>query len=159
MLLPPFRGADLKAFDKADADVTGDVFAPSGFMKVDADYAPKPYEEWKASDWPKTYQSVKYANVWAAGIAFAPPDQMSRPRTSPNGTVIALSMPLFVRASLCPLPPRGDRHGGSRCRPRGTSQCAQRVGKSAHESAAPDPGARSSFVPGGPPARILPCVS
>ncbi len=70
-----------------------EVFAPSGFMKVDADYSPKPYEEWKASDWPKTYQSVKYDNVWAAGIAFAPPHQMSRPRTSPNGTVIAPAPP------------------------------------------------------------------
>ncbi|MDQ5975251.1 MAG: sulfide:quinone oxidoreductase [Actinomycetota bacterium] len=93
MLLPPFRGADLTAFDAADADITSEVFAPSGFMKVDADYSPKPYEEWKASDWPKTYQSVKYDNVWAAGIAFAPPHQMSRPRTSPNGTVIAPAPP------------------------------------------------------------------
>ncbi|MEI6362726.1 MAG: FAD/NAD(P)-binding oxidoreductase [Actinomycetes bacterium] len=93
MLLPPFRGVDLQAFDADGADITGEVFAPSGFMKVDADYTPKPYEEWKASDWPKTYQSVKYDNVWAAGIAFAPPHQMSRPRTSPNGTVIAPAPP------------------------------------------------------------------
>lgn len=93
MLLPPFRGADMKAFDKSGADVTDQVFAASGFMKVDADYTPKPYEEWKASDWPKTYQSAKYDNVWAAGIAFAPPHQMSRPRTSPNGTVIAPAPP------------------------------------------------------------------
>lgn len=93
MLLPPFRGADLKAFDHDGADVTADVFAPSGFMKVDADYAPKPYEEWQASDWPRTYQSVTYDNVWAAGIAFAPPHQMSRPRTTPNGTVIAPAPP------------------------------------------------------------------
>ena len=93
MLLPPFRGADMKAFDKSGGDVTDQVFAASGFMKVDADYTPKPYEEWKASDWPKTYQSTKYDNVWAAGIAFAPPHQMSRPRTSPNGTVIAPAPP------------------------------------------------------------------
>jgi sulfide:quinone oxidoreductase len=93
MLLPPFRGADLTAFDATGEDVTAEVFAPSGFMKVDADYTPKPYEEWKASDWPKTYQSVKYDNVWAAGIAFAPPHQMSRPRTSPNGTAIAPAPP------------------------------------------------------------------
>jgi len=93
MLLPPFRGVDMKAFDANDNDITAEVFAPSGFMKVDADYTAKPYEEWKASDWPKTYQSVKYDNVWAAGIAFAPPHQMSRPRTSPNGTVIAPAPP------------------------------------------------------------------
>ena len=93
MLLPPFRGADMKAFDKSGSDITDQVFAPSGFMKVDADYTAKPYEEWKASDWPKTYQSVKYNNVWAAGIAFAPPHQMSRPQKSPNGTVIAPAPP------------------------------------------------------------------
>ncbi len=93
MLLPPFRGADLKAFDRDGLDITPQVFAPSGFMKVDADYEAKPYEEWKASDWPRTYQSVAYGNVWAAGIAFAPPHQMSRPRTSPNGTVIAPAPP------------------------------------------------------------------
>ena len=65
MLLPPFRGADLKAFDREGNEITDQVFAPSGFMKVDADYSPKPYEQWKPSDWPKTYQSVKYDNVGA----------------------------------------------------------------------------------------------
>ena len=93
MLLPPFRGADLQAFDRQGNDITSEIFAPSGFMKVDGDYSPKPYEEWMASDWPSTYQSVQYDNVWAAGIAFAPPHQMSRPRTSPNGTVIAPAPP------------------------------------------------------------------
>ena len=93
MLLPPFRGVDLTAYDAAGEDITDQVFAPSGFMKVDADYSPKPYEQWEASDWPKTYQSVKYDNVWAAGIAFAPPHQMSRPQQSPNGTMIAPAPP------------------------------------------------------------------
>ena len=93
MLLPPFRGVDMQAFDREGTDITAEVYAPSGFMKVDADYTTKPYEEWKASDWPKTYQSVRYDNVWAAGIAFAPPHQMSKPRTSPNGTVIAPAPP------------------------------------------------------------------
>ncbi|HPE13010.1 MAG: NAD(P)/FAD-dependent oxidoreductase [Actinobacteria bacterium] len=93
MLLPPFRGADLKAFDREGNEITDQVFAPSGFMKVDADYSPKPYEQWKPSDWPKTYQSVKYDNVWAAGIAFAPPHQMSKPHKTPNGTAIAPAPP------------------------------------------------------------------
>ena len=93
MLLPPFKGVEMPAFDYEGNDISAEVFAPSGFMKVDADYTPKPYEEWRASDWPSTYQSVKYGNVWAAGIAFAPPHQMSRPRTSPNGTVIAPAPP------------------------------------------------------------------
>jgi sulfide:quinone oxidoreductase len=93
MLLPPFRGVDLQAVDANGNDVTDQVFAPSGFMKVDADYTPKPYEQWQASDWPSTYQSVVYDNVWAAGIAFAPPHQMSRPHTTPNGTAIAPAPP------------------------------------------------------------------
>lgn len=93
MLLPPFGGVGLAAYDPSGADITADLFAPSGFMKVDADYTAKPYEEWRAEDWPKTYQAVGYDNIWAVGIAFAPPHQISRPRTSPNGTVIAPSPP------------------------------------------------------------------
>lgn len=93
MLLPPFRGADMKAFDREGNDISDQVFAPSGFMKVDADYTPKPYAEFKASDWPRTYQSAKYDNVWAAGIAFAPPHPMSEPRTTPNGTAITPAPP------------------------------------------------------------------
>jgi sulfide:quinone oxidoreductase len=93
MLLPPFSGVALRAYDAQGDDISDQVFAPSGFMKVDADYTPKPYEDWKASDWPRTYQSVKYDNVWAAGIAFAPPHQMSKPRKTPNGTLIAPAPP------------------------------------------------------------------
>lgn len=93
MLLPPFRGADMKAYDKAGEDITDKVFAPSGFMKVDADYTAKPFEDWRAEDWPSTYRSPLYDNVWAVGIAFAPPHQISRPRTTPNGTVIAPAPP------------------------------------------------------------------
>lgn len=93
MLLPPFRGADLKAYDRVEADITDQIFAPSGFMKVDADYNVKPMEEWSAEDWPKTYQSVAYANVFSVGIAFAPPHPMSVPRKSPNGTVITPAPP------------------------------------------------------------------
>ncbi len=93
MLLPPFRGADMKAYDAAGADITDRLFAPSGFMKVDADYTPKPYEDWRAEDWPSTYQVPGYPTVFAVGIAFAPPHQISRPRSSPNGTVIAPAPP------------------------------------------------------------------
>jgi len=93
MLLPPFRGADMKAFDAQGADISSELFAPSGFMKVDADYAPKPYAEWRAEDWPSTYRTPSYPNVFAVGIAFAPPHQISEPHTSPNGTLIAPSPP------------------------------------------------------------------
>ena len=93
MLLPPFRGADLVAYDREGNDITSTMFAPSGFLKVDADYTAKPYEQWSAEDWPHTYESVAYPNIFAPGIAFAPPHQISRPRTSPNGTVIAPAPP------------------------------------------------------------------
>ena len=93
MLLPPFRGADMKAFDAAGVDITADVFAPSGFMKVDASYEAKPYEEWSAADWPRTYESAALPNVFGVGIAFAPPHQISRPRTSANGTPITPAPP------------------------------------------------------------------
>ena len=93
MLIPPFGGAGLKAYDRAGADITEKLFAPSGFMKVDADYTPKPYEEWKAADWPSTYEVPGYPNVFAAGIAFAPPHQISKPRKTANGTVVAPAPP------------------------------------------------------------------
>ncbi len=94
MLLPPFRGVGLRAEGPGGEDITDRVFAPSGFMKVDADYTAKPYDAWRASDWPSTYQNPAYPNLFAAGIAFAPPHPVSKPRQSPNGT------------SITPAPPR-----------------------------------------------------
>ncbi len=88
MLIPPFAGVGLKAYAKDGSDMTEKIFAPNGFLKVDADYTPKPYEEWKASDWPKTYQNPDYPNIFAVGIAFAPPHGISKPMKSPNGTPI-----------------------------------------------------------------------
>jgi sulfide:quinone oxidoreductase len=93
MLLPPFGGVPLAAYDREGTDITGELFNPAGFMKVDADYTARPYEEWRAKDWPETYQAPGYDNVFAVGIAFAPPHQISRPLKSANGTVIAPSPP------------------------------------------------------------------
>lgn len=100
MLIPPFRGAGLTAFDKAGSDITSTLFAPSGFMKVDADYSAKPFEAWKASDWPRTYQT-KYPNIFAAGISFAPPHPISVPRKSLRGT------------NITPAPPRTGMPSGT----------------------------------------------
>lgn len=100
MLLPPFSGVGLKAFDKNNNDISSQMFLPNGFMIVDGDYSKKPYEEWKPSDWPKTYQSPKYKNIFAAGIAFAPPHSISKPMTNPNG------IPIF------PTPPRTGMPSG-----------------------------------------------
>ena len=93
MLLPPFRGQEMAAYDRDGAEITDRLFAPNGFMRVDADYAPKDYDAWRADDWPKTYENPDYANVFAVGIAFAPPHPISQPRKSPNGTVISPAPP------------------------------------------------------------------
>jgi len=100
MLIPAFTGPGLKAFDKKGEEITDKLFKPNGFMVVDADYTPKPFEEWKASDWPSTYQNPDYGNIFAAGIAFAPPHPISKPMKSPNGT------PIF------PAPPRTGMPSG-----------------------------------------------
>ena len=94
MLLPPFSGVPLQAFDRSGTEITSQLFAPNHFMLVDADYTKKPYEQWRPEDWPSTYQSPKCPNVFAVGIAFAPPHPISQPMTSRNGT------PIF------PTPPR-----------------------------------------------------
>lgn len=93
MLLPPFSGVGLKAFDRGGQDITATVFAPNGFLKVDADYTKKPYEQWRAKDWPRIYQSPAYSNVFAAGIAFAPPHPISRPRLTADGLMISPAPP------------------------------------------------------------------
>lgn len=100
MLIPAFTGTKIAAYDKAGNDITSKVFVANGMMKVDADYSGKPFEEWSVADWPTTYQSPAYANMYACGIAFAPPHAISKPMKSANGT------PIF------PTPPRTGMPSG-----------------------------------------------
>lgn len=100
MLIPAFSGPGFTAFNKGGEDITSTLFAPNGFMKVDADYTKKPFEEWLAADWPETYQNPDYSNIFAVGIAFAPPHSISKPMTNPNG------LPIF------PAPPRTGMPSG-----------------------------------------------
>jgi sulfide:quinone oxidoreductase len=93
MLIPSFSGVGLEAYNKKGEDITSEIFAANGFMKVDADYTPKPYEEWTADDWPSIYQNPSYNNLYAAGIAFAPPHAISKPMKSKNGTMISPTPP------------------------------------------------------------------
>lgn len=93
MLLPPFSGVPMKAFDQHKKDITDVLFAKNGFMKVDADYSQKPFEEWSPEDWPSTYQNPIYRNIFAVGIAFAPPHAVSKPMMSPTGRIIAPAVP------------------------------------------------------------------
>jgi sulfide:quinone oxidoreductase len=88
MLIPGFAGTGMKAYNKTGEDISSTLFVGNGMMKVDADYTPKPYEEWKTSDWPSIYQNPEYDNIYASGIAFAPPHGISKPMESPNGTKI-----------------------------------------------------------------------
>ncbi|TRZ87672.1 MAG: NAD(P)/FAD-dependent oxidoreductase [Streptomycetaceae bacterium] len=93
MLLPPFRGVDMQAFNVMGEDISAEMFAPSGFMKVDANYTQKVFSEWRAEDWPSTYQTPLFSNIFGVGIAFAPPHQISEPRKSSVGILIAPSPP------------------------------------------------------------------
>lgn len=118
MLIPPFAGVGLKAYGKDGSDITDTVFAPNGFMKVDANYNAGAYENWKASDWPRTYQNPTYSNMFACGIAFAPPHIISKPMSSPNGTPINPTPPRTgmpsgiigkaVAHSVCDLITKGE---------------------------------------------------
>lgn len=100
MLIPGFTGVGLKAYDIAHRDITEMLFASNGFMKVDADYTSKPFEQWSVEDWPSTYQNPEYKNIFAPGIAFAPPHAISKPMTSKNGT------------NITPTPPRTGMPSG-----------------------------------------------
>ncbi|MEW6893688.1 NAD(P)/FAD-dependent oxidoreductase [Trueperella pyogenes] len=92
MLLPPFTGQPLSAVDKKGEPIE-DIFNPANFMKVDGNYTAKSYDEWLATDWPEKYEVPQYPNVFAVGIAFAPPHAISKPRASALGTPIAPAPP------------------------------------------------------------------
>ena len=100
MLLPPFTGVALEA-KKPDGTLIPEMFNPAGFMKVDADDSKKSSAQRSHEDWPKTYQSPLYKNIFAAGIAFAPPHGISKPHQTPNGT------------NITPAPPRTGMPSGS----------------------------------------------
>jgi len=92
MLIPQFKAQPIKWIDKDGNDITEKMTNPAGFVKVDAVYG-KPYDELDGPDWPRTYQNPTYKNVFAAGIAFAPPGPLSRPRQAPDGSPIAPAPP------------------------------------------------------------------
>lgn len=98
MLIPQFKGIKIKYIDKDGNDISAKLTNPAGFLLVDGNYG-KPWSELKASDWPKSYQSPFYKNMFAAGIAFAPVGSVSKPHTTKNGTVITASLPRTGMAS------------------------------------------------------------
>jgi sulfide:quinone oxidoreductase len=99
MLIPQFRGVSLKYLADDGSDLTSVMTQPNGFMTVDADYSPKSYEAYRGDDWPSTYRSPKYNNVYAAGIAFAPPHSLSRPMKTSSGMSVTATAPRTGMAS------------------------------------------------------------
>jgi sulfide:quinone oxidoreductase len=94
MLIPQFLGQRLDCHDGAGTDIGERVFNPTGFVKVDAVYG-LPFEqlEQRPEAWPAVYQNPTYANIFAAGIAFAPPGPISRPHLNPKGLSISAAPP------------------------------------------------------------------
>ncbi|WP_017754406.1 NAD(P)/FAD-dependent oxidoreductase [Calidifontibacillus oryziterrae] len=92
MLIPQFQGTKIKYVNKDGEDITSKLTNPGGFTLVDGGYG-KSWGDIKGSDWPSTYQSPIYSNIFAAGIAFAPPGSISKPHVTKNGTVITATAP------------------------------------------------------------------
>ncbi len=95
MLIPRFQGMPFKYIGQNGEDVSAKVVNPAGLVLVDGKYG-LPYDTLaKTPDaWPAVYQNPNYANIFAAGIAFAPPGPISVPHVNPKGT------------SISPAPPR-----------------------------------------------------
>ncbi len=94
MLIPQFKGIALNYIGKDGQDVSDRLVNAAGFVLVDAIYG-LPYDRLKMNPtaWPELYQNPYYDNIFAAGIAFAPPGPISEPHTTPNGTKIAAAPP------------------------------------------------------------------
>lgn len=92
MLIPQFKGQPIKWIDKENKDISDKICTSHGFIKVDADYS-ETGKNYDGSKWPKNYQNPVYKNIFAAGIAFAPPGPLSQGGCSPNGTIIVPGPP------------------------------------------------------------------
>lgn len=94
VLVPQFQGPRLKYIGLNGEDVSDQLTNKAGFILVDAIYG-LPYERLRKNPdaWPSVYQNPNYPNIFAAGIAFAPPGSISTPHISPNGTSITAAPP------------------------------------------------------------------
>jgi len=99
MFIPQFRGIPLKYVAADGHDISAEMTQPDGFMNVDADYSPKTYDTYAATDWPAKYRSPRFEHLYAAGIAFAPPHPLSKAKKSPNGVTIQATVPRTGMAS------------------------------------------------------------
>jgi sulfide:quinone oxidoreductase len=94
MLIPQFTGMPMKYIGKNGEDVSDKVANKAGFVLVDAFYG-LDYDQLvqRPDAWPAVYQNPNYRNIFAAGIAFAPPGPISVPHSTPNGTSITAAPP------------------------------------------------------------------
>jgi len=94
MLIPQFKGQPLQYIGADGSDVSEKLVNKNGFVLVDAQYG-LPYEKLiqHPEAWPATYQNPNYHNIFAAGIAFAPPGPISEPHISPSGRNITAAPP------------------------------------------------------------------
>ncbi len=95
MLIPKFMGQPLKFVGADGEDVADKIINPvNGMVTVDGIYGLK-YEDLEKNPdaWPAVYQNPNYTNIFAAGIAFAPPGPISRPHMNPNGVPMSPAPP------------------------------------------------------------------
>jgi len=94
LIVPQFLGIKFKYVGKDGEDVSSKIINPAGFVLVDGIYG-LDYDTLAENPdaWPSVYQNRNYRNIFAAGIAFAPPGPISQPHKTPNGTVITAAPP------------------------------------------------------------------
>lgn len=94
MLVPQFLGQPFKYIGKDGKDISEKIANPAGFILVDGIYG-LPWDTLadNPDTWPAVYQNKNYRNIFAGGIAFAPPGPISKPHTTPNGTSITAAPP------------------------------------------------------------------
>jgi sulfide:quinone oxidoreductase len=74
--------------------VADKIVNAAGFVMVDAIYGLDYNILSETPDaWPSVYQNRNYRNIFAAGIAFAPPGPISVPHKTPKGTNITAAPP------------------------------------------------------------------
>ncbi|MCE1255051.1 MAG: FAD-dependent oxidoreductase, partial [Anaerolineae bacterium] len=94
MLIPQFTGQPIKYLGKDEQDVSEKMVNKAGLVLVDGKYGLN-YEtlENDPDAWPAAYQNPNYPNIFAAGIAFAPPGPISKPHVNKNGLSISAAPP------------------------------------------------------------------
>jgi len=94
MLIPLFKGQPLRYIGADGEDISDKLISSNGMVLVDGIYG-LPYDTLKENPdaWPSVYQNTNFRNIFAAGIAFAPPGSISVPHVNPKGRAITASPP------------------------------------------------------------------